>query len=163
MNIFFSTNAAYDPEEEVEIYIAGVVEKCKRKEFVPFARDAICMPRGKKWPGIDIAYLKVTQPREGEKIKIVSFQSKENCVDGAPVDDVGEINRVDINIEGFYHTASTTDGFCGSPIINTQGKVVGVHRATTGTFQVATSFSTLAVTVISGSTLPTFQVAPSHL
>jgi len=78
--------------------------------------------------------------RTGQKVGILTYGSLQKMVDGDYSFDTSTISSL-ITTEGnetaYYH-ASTVSGNCGSPIFDTDGRILGIHRANAGNDNVCT-------------------------
>jgi hypothetical protein len=126
------------------------VEEVSRSNGKVIGRDLLWFPRPAKFSAVPM--LRASKPNVGEKIELVTFDSVEDCASGRYKHDAGLVKSLltdKVGDERGYASYSSVSGNCGSPILNTNGKVVGFHTATTS---VDTVFSPITAHVVHSAT-----------
>jgi len=73
--------------------------------------------------------LKIAGATENQPCAVVTYHSEEDNKAGHSFVSYGKVKQV---LSQLFHTCTTEDGVCGSPIINDAGRVLAIHNSTTG-------------------------------
>jgi len=117
------------------------------------ARDTVLFPRPFGWEKEKVPNLRWASTKVGEKVKLIAYASRAEALAGKFCDDSGVVKMlvVNPNEERAYYKVSSVDGNCGAPVVNTEGRVVGWHNATTATDTVFIPCTALACQKATGS------------
>jgi hypothetical protein len=77
--------------------------------------------------------LKIGKCSVGDKVCITAYEDEKSMACRSPVVDQGHIASLSLiaGAERGFASYSSNDGYCGAPILNVHGHVVGIHFATT--------------------------------
>jgi hypothetical protein len=128
----------------------------KKEEGKLVGRDLLFFPYsgvGKEGAIAKMRSLRAADPVVGKKSMLVTYTTEEDCAKANAKRDIGVIKSVEREPmkERALYTASSMEGNCGSPVIDTDGRVIGFHDATLGTENVFIPITPAIVALATGS------------
>lgn len=130
---------------KTDIYIEGRCSKIKLREEIGAARYpmrdlALFTLQNKEWGAIGVASAKLGNLRKNSTVKVYSPGISPGSINVA----TGQTMTGGKYLE-FYHTCSTTEGSSGSPVLDVNNNVVGIHL---GSENAGTINFGLAITIL---------------
>jgi len=96
------------------------------KYAAPVGNDLIAF----RLPGsLGLKSLQVAGATENQPCAVVTYHSEDENRAGHSFVSYGKVQQV---LSQLFHTCTTEEGVCGSPIVNDAGRVLAIHNSTTG-------------------------------
>jgi hypothetical protein len=132
-------------------YPAGVTMSAAKATNI--GRDSMILPRPSAWTHEMVPSLGATSAQVAAKVKLIAFDSLDDCLKGRFRDDSGLIKTVTANPgqERAVYVVSSADGNCGAPVVTTDGLVCGFHNSTSVSYTTFVPVTKLMVAKATGS------------
>jgi len=100
--------------------------ECRKAQGVSVGSDLLAFPVPS---GKGMKSLKLAQAKQEQDCAVVTYHSEADQRNGHAHVTFGVVRDV---TDKLFHTCTTGLGVCGSPIVNSEGKVLAIHNSTTG-------------------------------
>lgn len=143
-----------DGSNTVTFSYGDVEVSTSRDKGKKIGNDSLFFPRTKEFePLKHIKPLQTALPVQGAKVRLIAFDSKEDQKNGRDKSDDGIVKCI-IDTPGqerAYVGYSSVNGSCTGPVVDVNGKLVGIHNATAATDNVFVPITAHMVHVATGS------------
>jgi hypothetical protein len=144
-------------DESVTLYHTAYPNgvKCLKSAAKKIGNDTLYFARPAGWAVDKVRDLRTADGSVGSKVELLTYADKASAIAGFEKHhhDSSVVKSIMSNPgeEKAWYRSSTRAGSCGSPVVNTDGKVIGFHNATTAVDTVFIPLTAVMRTLACGS------------